>query len=123
MGIHSFRKRSPNDLPPADVRFTEVRIEPWPDGRRVRVHMDMTPFQQNPNLEATITDRAGKEAAHTLIVETAEHRIVFTMHLRGEIGGPYHLTADLSYPEVGIVDSRSISFETLAVDPREIAPE
>ncbi len=123
MGIHSFRKRSPNDLPPADVRFTELRIEPWPDGRRVRVHVDMTPFQQNPNLEATITDRTGKEAAHTLIVETAEHRIVFTMHLRGEVGSPYHLTADLSYPEIGIVDSRSISFENLPIDPRENAPE
>ena len=123
MGIHSFRKRTPNDLPPVDVRFTELRIEPWPDGQRVRVHVDMTPFQQNPNLEASIFDSAGQEAAHTLIVETSEHRIVFTMHLRGQAGGPYHITAALSYPEVGIVDSRSISFESQPASPRENAPE
>ncbi len=46
-------------LPPAEVRFTELRIEPWPDGRRLRVHVSLTPFQNKPDLEAMILDEAG----------------------------------------------------------------
>ncbi len=110
MALRSFRKRTPIDLPPEQVRFTELRVEPWPDGRRIRVHVDITPFQQNPNLEASITAGDGGEAAHAMIVETAEHRIVFTMHLRGEIQNPYSLAATLSYPEIGTVDSQAVAF-------------
>lgn len=114
MVAHSFRKRTDNDLPPTDVRFTELRVEPWPDGRRVRVHVDITPFQQNPNIETWITDPSGLELAHALIVESAEHRIVFTMHLRGKLGLNFTLSANLEYPEIGIVDSRQVVFMTRA---------
>jgi hypothetical protein len=106
---------APGARPPAEVRFTELRVEPWPDGRRVRVHVSITPFQKNPNLEASITDAAGHEVARVNIIETADVRFVFTMHLRGEeIKGTFTLTANLNYEEVGNVDARSLSFETRA---------
>jgi hypothetical protein len=104
---------NPDARPPAEVRFTELRVEPWPDGRRVRVHVSLTPFQQNPNLEAVIHDHQHQEMARASIVEAADPRFVFTLHIRAQaVGGTYSLTANLSYPDLGSVDERSFSFET-----------
>ncbi len=107
-------RRPPADgLPPDKVRFTELRVEPWPDGRRLRVHVTLTPFQQKPNLEATIKDEAGHEVSYASIIETAEFRFVFTMHIRSQaVGGTYILTASLNYQDLGIIDEKSISFST-----------
>jgi hypothetical protein len=103
---------APGARPPAEVRFTELRVEPWPDGRRVRVHVSLTPFQKNPNLEASITNTAGSEVAHADVIETADVRFVFTMHIRGDEGnGVFTLSANLNYEDIGKVDARSISFE------------
>jgi hypothetical protein len=105
--------QDPDALPPADVRFTELRVEPWPDGRRVRVHVSLTPFQQNPNLDAVISDDAGQEIAHSSIIEVADVRFVFTMHIRSQtVAGQYNLVARLSYEDIGTIEERSIPFET-----------
>lgn len=99
-------------LPPEEVRFTELRVEPWPDGRRIRVHMTLTPFQKNPSLDVTLTDAGGEKTGRVDIIETAEHRIVFTMHIRSaQTGGPFSLTANISYPEIGVVSTQTIRFE------------
>lgn len=105
--------RQPDARQPADVRFTELRVEPWPDGKRVRVHVTITPFLQSPNLDAAITDSADLEVAHSSIIEIADVRFVFTMHIRSNpVHGRYTLTARLGYEDPGIVEERSISFET-----------
>jgi hypothetical protein len=99
--------------------LTELRVEPWPDGRRVRVHITLTPFQQKPSLEAVLSDTDHTPLASSSIIETADKRLVFTMHLRPAPGGAplpgtprgYHLTAAVIYPEIGVVDERSITFE------------
>ena len=106
------RPHNPADaLPPAEVRFSELRVEPWPDGRRVRVHLTLTPFQQNPNLEAVLTDAAGQSIASTTVIETADTRMVFTMHIRTpQTAGQYQLSASISYPDLGVVDEQSTTF-------------
>ena len=97
--------------PPLEVRFTELRVEPWPDGRRLRVHLDMTLFQENPSLEVILTDDHAEEVARADIIETAENRIVFTLHIRNHrLSDTYRLTANITYPEAGIVDTRTITF-------------
>jgi hypothetical protein len=101
-------------LPPDQVRFIEVRIEPWPDdGRKVRVHLQITPFLERPNIEVTIKDPQEEEVASIYIVETIEDRMVFTMHLRSPemIHGKYTLSASMSYQEVGTVAQESVVFE------------
>jgi hypothetical protein len=108
-------------LPPSEVRFTELRVEPWPDGRRVRVLITLTPFQQNPSLEAVLSDALHQPLSSTSIIETADDRLVFTMHLRPAVAGvPYHLTASILYPEIGMVDERSTSFEVQPAAGEEI---
>jgi hypothetical protein len=105
--------QNPDARPPADVRFIELRVEPWPDGKRIRVHVSLTPFQQNPNLDAVITDTGGQEVAHSSIIEVADVRFVFTMHIRSKpVHGQYSLVARLSYQALGTTDERSIAFET-----------
>ena len=71
-------------LPAADVRFVDLHVEPWPDGRRVRVHVTLTPFQERPNLLITVFAPSGEEVCSANIIESMEDRFVFTLHLRGE---------------------------------------
>lgn len=72
----------PDDaLPPGEIRFSEFLVEPWPDGRCLRVHLTLTPFQKNPNLDGILTDD----------------------------GEQYRLSATISYPGIGVVDQQSIS--------------
>lgn len=69
-------------LPPDEVRVKELRAEPWPDKRRVRVYLEITPFQQRPNGNITITDAAGEEVASVSFIETIDPKMEFTIHLR-----------------------------------------
>ena len=109
---------SEDALPPSEVRFSELRVEQWPDGQRVRVHIGITPFQQRPDLEATIFNTDGKEIANTLIIETLENRLVFTMHLHsGDLDKELTLKAALSYRDIGIVDEGKVPFISHSPDP------
>ena len=105
---------SPEDaLPPEQVRFSELHVEPWPDGRRVRVHITITPFQKRPNLEARIVNKDEEETASISIIETMENKMVFTMHIRGPIDeDPFTLQVRLSYEEQGVVNQRDLEFYT-----------
>jgi hypothetical protein len=99
--------------PPSEVRVTSLRAEPWPDGRRIRVLVTVTPFLERPDLSAYIYDSAGEEVSTVHIVETMDVRMAFTMHIRSpEVKGRYTLTATLSYENVGEVDRQSIEFDT-----------
>jgi hypothetical protein len=111
--LHRFGPPPENGVPPQEVRFVDLRVEPWPDGRRVRVFAEVNSFLENPDLEASITTPDGEEIAHASIIETAEEKIVFTMHLRAlQVGGVYNLTARVLYSDLGVVDEKTISFET-----------
>ncbi len=106
-------KRSDNALPPQDVKFLEIKVEPWPDGRRVRFHARMTPFQQPPNLNINITDENGQEVSSVNIIENIDFNLVITMHIRSQVvRGTYTLSAQITYPELGIVHEATTIFET-----------
>lgn len=85
-------------LPPDDVRIQELRAEPWPDNRRVRVYLEITPFQQRPDGNIIIKDAEGQEVANVSIIETIDPKMEFTLHLRGPVRpGTYQVTATLFY--------------------------
>ncbi len=97
---------------PAEVRFDDVHVEVLPDGRRVRIYVDMTPFKQRPNIDVAITSPDGEEAASVNIVETMNAKMVFTMHLRGQVeAGTYALEAILFYDDIGPVDRANVAFD------------
>ncbi len=76
--------QDPNEvrLPPEEVRFTKVQVTSLPSGRQVKIHVELTPFKQRPNIEVTITSKEGKEVGHTTILETMLHTLEFTVHMR-----------------------------------------
>ena len=84
---------------PAETRITSLHAEPYPDAERVRVDLEMTPFQVRPQIEVTLTDAAGEEVATASIVEPMGWKLEFTLHLRGAQNGPFRLEALLHYPE------------------------
>ncbi|MCI0519260.1 MAG: hypothetical protein L0Z70_03285 [Chloroflexi bacterium] len=93
-------------LPPQEVRITALRAEPWPDGRRVKVSLTLTPFLQRPDGEISIVNPSGQEAAFVSIVEALTPQMDFTMHLRGEIlPGRYTVSALVFYEERPALDA------------------
>jgi hypothetical protein len=87
-------------LPPGEVRIRSLSAKAWPDGRRVRVDLEITPFLKRPNGEIRITDAQGNEVANISIIETMNPKMEFTLHLRGSNHqGPYRVDALIFYNE------------------------
>ncbi|MBI5943064.1 MAG: hypothetical protein HY864_01735 [Chloroflexi bacterium] len=84
---------------PEETRINLLSAQPYPDGRRLRVNMEITPFQKRPYIEVTLNDSNGGEVASTSIVEPMSWKLEFTMHIRGELNNPYTLNARLYYPD------------------------
>ncbi len=85
-------------LPPDEVRIKELRAEPWADNRRVRIYIEVTPFQKRPNGEVIILDPAGVEVAQASIIESISPKMEITLHLRGQLpAGDYRACAAIYY--------------------------
>ena len=84
---------------PEETRITALNAETYPDGRRLRVNIEITPFQKRPTIEVTLHNSSGDEIASTSIVEPLTWKLEFTLHLRGEIDNPYTLNARLYFPD------------------------
>jgi hypothetical protein len=101
-----------NARPPEEVRFSNLHVEPWPDGNKIRVHVELTSFSTPPSLEVSIIDQEGREISSASIIETATRKIVFTMHLRTlDKKGPFILEANIIYPSMEPVDQKQIQFD------------
>jgi hypothetical protein len=105
----------PNILryPPADTRLLDLRAQPDQDGKRLRVILELLPFQQKPDIEISLTDSAGKEIASASIIEPISWKLELTLHSRKTAfaTGKYSLAAGLFYPELGEVDHRILIIE------------
>lgn len=106
-------------LPPEATRFLDLRAESYLDGRRVRVGLELTPFQKRPNLELTLTDSSGQACGSASIVEPMGWKLELTLHIRPSTSASsvtpraetYQLSAILSYPDLGEIDRRQVSIE------------
>lgn len=103
--------QSDDALPPQEVRILNLSVEPQPDGRRVKVRLEITAFQQDPSIELNIVDIEGTEVARVFIIETIDDHLLFTMHLKKAWRpDPYELHARLYYEELGTIHEQRISF-------------
>ena len=109
-----------NRMTPEETRITALSAVPYPDGYRLRVDIEMTPFQKRPYLEVNLTNADGEEVASASIVEPMTWKIEFTMHIRGELNNPYTLDAKLYYPEGPSAEPQTFSFD---VKPPLSSPE
>ena len=103
-------------LPPNETRIRSLSAEPWSDGRRVNVTVEITPFQQRPNLYIGIYDVQGQELASVGAMQLRQKQVAFTLHLRqSDTRGQYKVSARLVYPDpdlnLGVVDQAESAFE------------
>lgn len=100
-------------VPPEEVRIQSVHIDPYPDGKRIRVTLELTPFQDPPDLDVIVLDQDGEESASMSIIGAATPKFNFTAHLRGDhLSSTYLLISRLSYEDLGEVDQKETTFST-----------
>lgn len=114
MSDYSLTESHSDALPPQDVRFLDLQVEPWKDKTRLKILIRLTPFTQFPNLEFSIKSEDGSLIAQSSIIENIENNFVFTMHIRSKSKtGPYTLIGIISYEDIGVVDQKKYIFEVL----------
>ena len=87
-------------MTPEETRITSLTATPYPDGHRLRVNVEVTPFQKRPHIDVVLKDVNGGEVASTSIVEPLGWKLEFTLHIREkELKNPYTLEAKLYYPD------------------------
>ena len=102
---------------PEETKITSLSAETYPDGRRLRVNLEVTPFQKRPYIEVILNNAEGNEVASTSIVEPLSWKLEFTMHVRGDIANPYTLNARLYYPEGPTNEPKVFSFDITPPQP------
>jgi hypothetical protein len=112
--INFFGDPTQTPRPRDQIRVEDVTLEPYPDGRRVKVGLRITPFgpTDRPNLDIVVRDEEGKEAATMSVIETLENNFALTIHLRGEevAHGTYDVEVRLFYDATSTQDSETASF-------------
>lgn len=85
--------------PKEDVKIEELDVLPYPDRFRVFIRIQVTPFQERPNLILTARDDDDNIVSELNIIETMHADMEFTMHLRDIVDptGVYTMQADLFY--------------------------
>jgi hypothetical protein len=94
--------QDPNEipLPPNEVRIRELRIDPFPDHRRIRISLQITPFQTRPNIDILITNENEEESGSLTIIESIDPKMEFTVHLKDvEPSGKYIMSSQIYYYE------------------------
>ena len=85
---------------PEETKIISLTAEPYEDGRRVRVNIEMSAFEKRPHLEFTLTDTENQEISTASFVEPMQWKLEFTMHLRMQpADGALDLEARLYYPD------------------------
>jgi hypothetical protein len=99
--------------PPSEIHLLDLRANPDADSKRLRVFLELTPFQHRPNLELELIDFTGLKVASASIIEPVGWKLELNLHIRkaGPANGKYTLNASLSYPELGEIDRRSLIIE------------
>ena len=80
------------------VRFNQLGLFVYEDGRRIAVGFDITPFQERPSIEISVINSAGIDSAKLSVIEAIEPQFNLTIHLRdSEPISPYTIEAILYY--------------------------
>jgi hypothetical protein len=96
---------------PEETKLISLTAEPYEDGRRVRVNIEMSPFEKRPHLEVNLTDSNGVEISTASFVEPMTFKLEFTLHMRTKpADGPLDLEARLFYPDGPEAEAMAVRF-------------
>jgi hypothetical protein len=106
------RKDSPPCMPETGIRIKGIGVQPFPDGRRLDVAVDLTPFLPSrpeqdrlgvaagPRLELAVESPTGSHVCSVTLVECRKRAVDLVMHLRGHPEpGEYRLHVGLFWNE------------------------
>lgn len=88
--------------PREEIEILEFDLSPYPDRRRVKMSIRLTPFApvDRPNLQIWVVNAANEPAGEISVIGAMQTRLNLTMHLRDElIDGEYTFTANLSFDD------------------------
>lgn len=95
-------------LPPDQMEIRQLTAHPLEDRKRVLVEFELTPFQQRPNVEITVTNQENKPVSGFSVVEAIENKMAFTLHLREkDPQGTYLVDMQVFYTTMPPVDEES----------------
>jgi hypothetical protein len=118
----NFTDLSEVPLPPKDVRIRSFGVEPYPDGKRLRLALELTPFLKPPSSEIFITDMLGDQAATANIIEIIDPKVELTMHLRNpDPRGTFTARVTIFYTES--LDDITEGDQIIAPPARQIVDE
>jgi hypothetical protein len=104
-----FQDPSAIPLPPDEVKIIELRADPWPDKQRIKVILEITPFQKRPNGEIRLLDAHGLQISSVNIIESIEAKMEITLHMRGATPeGDFTVSAMIYYLENPISDGEEV---------------
>lgn len=97
-------------FPPEKVHFRSLVGSLDPEGKKVRVQLELTPFQKSPFIELTISDSEKNELSTSTIVEPVFWKQELTMHLRSDppAGSSLKLIARVYYPDTEFSSTKKI---------------
>ena len=85
-------------LPSEEVRILDLELEPYPDGKRVRLFVELSPFQKSPSGDLLITNQVGEIVSATSFIEAVTSKFDLTLHLRMAQPGEFTARMTLFYP-------------------------
>jgi len=107
---------------PENIRFTNVTLDLYPDRRRVKVGIHLTPFKSPPNIEIDVHDASENLVANATIIGVSGPDQDITLHLRGELtAGDYVFFMTLGYQDQEIQDRKEVAFRM--PEPENLAKE
>lgn len=115
----------PNLIPKPrhEIRIESLKLSPYPDGRRIRIEIEITPFgpADRPNLEIEARRPDESEAGFVSVVETMQRAISLTMHLQqpGSTAGQYRFTARLFFEPGAIQHSIESTVDLVGQTPSQ----
>jgi hypothetical protein len=101
--------------PPEGVRIEALEITPYPDRRRIHIHVKITPFLERPNVLLVAQHESNVIVGELNIIETMHFDMEFTLHIRNlqDTTGTYTLTADVFYKTRNPPQDRQVAAFTI----------
>jgi hypothetical protein len=107
-----FQESSGVPLPPDEIRIREFSIKDWLDKDRLKVHIEIDPFQQRPNLDVQILSLdKQQEFASTSIIGVMTQITEITIHFRGSHPPSEYVLRTILYYTPNLTTSGEISAE------------
>ncbi len=115
---------NPSLTPPPqdDIKILSFNAEPYPDGRRVRVRLVLSPFLQGPNGEISLTNQDDELLTTINIVNIFIPENEFTLHIpeSKSLPGSYTVNVEVFYIEEEEIEQDG---ETLSLVHEREVPE